>query len=277
MEDGFEPTPQELVMTLLGSHVHPRDSRKVWSGGLVALLAELGFSDGAARIALARLAHRDLLARHKQGRLVHYTLTHRTIAMLEDGDRRIFSLGRESGPDGERGEWTVLWQSIPESHRKARERLVRRLRFLGFGSIQDGTWLAPRDRDSEVVALLEELRVAEYASLMLGRPSALLDVRAFAGRAWDLDGLDQRYETFVTEFAGYGTAAGRLELDDRSSFRIRTRLVHTFRQFPSIDPELPSELISAPPKRADAVALFHDLYAALAPAAQRHFDEVTRP
>lgn len=272
MDSRFEPTPQELVMTLLGSHVHPRETRQVWSGGLVALLAELGFSDGAARIALARLAHRDLLERHKQGRLVHYTLTRRTIAVLEDGDRRIFSLGREPRAAGE---WTVLWQNVPEARRQARERLVRRLRFLGFGSIQDGTWLAPNDREEEVVALLKELDITEFAGLMLGRPSASLDVRAFAGRAWDLAGLDERYATFVAEFEGYIPADGREELDDPAAFWLRTRLVHTFRRFPSLDPELPSELIAAPAKRAAAVRLFHDLYAALAPAAQRHFDQVT--
>jgi phenylacetic acid degradation operon negative regulatory protein len=274
MDPRFEPTPQELVMTLLGSHVQPRETRQVWSGGLVALLAELGFSDGAARIALARLAHRDLLERHKRGRLVHYTLTRRTIAVLEDGDRRIFSLGREPRAAGE---WTVLWQNVPEARRQARERLVRRLRFLGFGSIQDGTWLAPHNREEEVVALLKELDITEFAGLMLGKPSGALDVRAFAGRAWDLDGLDELYAKFVAEFEAYGSNSGREELDDPGAFWLRTRLVHTFRQFPSLDPELPPELITAPAKRAAAVRLFHDLYAALAPAAQRHFDKVTGP
>jgi phenylacetic acid degradation operon negative regulatory protein len=274
MDDGFEPTPQELVMTLLGCHVHPRETRQVWSGGLVALLAELGFSGGAARIALARLAHRDLLNRHKQGRLVHYTLTRRTITVLEDGDRRIFSLGREARAAGQ---WTVLWQSVPEARRQARERLVRRLRFLGFGSIQDGTWLAPHDREQEVVTLLEELNITEYAALMLGRPSGSLDVRAFAARAWDLARLAQRYATFVAEFEGYRSTAGREKLDDPGAFWLRTKLVHTFRQFPSLDPELPAELFPVPAQRAAAVDLFHDLYGVLAPAAQRHFDEVTRP
>ncbi|SDY82100.1 phenylacetic acid degradation operon negative regulatory protein [Amycolatopsis xylanica] len=266
MDDGF--SPQELVMTLLGSHVQPRETRRVWSGGLVLLLAELGFSDGAARIALARLAHRDLLARHKEGRHVHYSLTRRTLAVLEDGDRRIFSLGRAERPSGD---WTVLWQSIPETRRRARERLVRRLRFLGFGSLQDGTWLAPLDREAEVLALLAELDVTEHAGLMLGRPSAALDLRAFVTRAWDLDELDRRYRKFVAEFGSAGEPA-----TDRDAFRLRTRLVHTFREFPALDPELPGELVPVPGKRAAAVALFHDLYAALAPAAQRHFDEVTR-
>ncbi|WP_406642715.1 PaaX family transcriptional regulator C-terminal domain-containing protein [Amycolatopsis sp. WGS_07] len=251
-------------MTLLGSYVRPRESRRVWSGGLVALLHELGFSDGAARIALTRLVRRGLLSRHREGRLVHYSLTPRTVALLDDGDRRIFGLGRRDEPAGT---WTVLWQNIPETRRQSRERLVRRLRFLGFGPVQDGTWLAPHDREAEVLALLTELEVAEYAGLMLGTPSAALDVRRLAGRAWDLDGLSARYAAFVAEFGGCPR-----DLGDAQAFAVRTRLVHTYREFPSLDPELPSELIPAPETRAAAVELFHDLYSALAPPAQRHFD-----
>jgi phenylacetic acid degradation operon negative regulatory protein len=265
--DAFEAGPQELVMTLLGSYVHPRETRRIWSGGLVAVLAELGFSDGAARIALARLARRDLLARHREGRHVHYSLTRRTVALLADGDRRIFTLGRRRP---RAGDWTVLWQNIPESHRQARERLVRRLRFLGFGPYSDGTWIAPHDREDEVLAVLDELGVTEYAGLMLGRPSAKLDVRRFAARAWDLDDLAARYAAFVAEFRGCEPRG------DAAAFEARTRLVHTFRAFPSLDPELPEDLVPPPAQRAVAVELFHDLYQALAPAAQRHFDEVTK-
>ncbi|MFG1647870.1 PaaX family transcriptional regulator C-terminal domain-containing protein [Amycolatopsis sp. NPDC049252] len=267
--DAFEASPQELVVTLLGSYVHPRETRRVWSGGLVAVLAELGFSDGAARIALTRLVRRGLLTRHREGRTVHYSLTRRTVALLADGDHRIFSLGRRERPAGE---WTVLWQSIPETRRQARERLVRRLRFLGFGPYQDGTWIAPHDREAEVLALLAELDVTEHAGLLLGRPSAALDVRRFAGRAWDLDELAARYTAFVEQFGGHRGE----DLADRTAFDVRTRLVHTFRAFPSLDPELPADLVPAPDHRAAAVELFHDLYTELAPAAQRHFDEVTR-
>ena len=39
----------------------------VWSGGLVVLLGEFGFSDGAARAALTRLVRRDLIARVARG------------------------------------------------------------------------------------------------------------------------------------------------------------------------------------------------------------------
>ncbi|HVV24999.1 MAG TPA: PaaX family transcriptional regulator C-terminal domain-containing protein [Pseudonocardiaceae bacterium] len=267
-----ELAPQDLVLSLLGAHVTHREHAAVWSGGLVALLAEFDFSAGAARIALARMVHRGLLARHRNGRLVSYTLTDRAVAILAEGDRRIFSFGREPVASTT---WTVLWQAIPEQRRQARERLVRRLRFLGFGSLQDGTWLAPHDKEREVAALLAELDVAEHAGVLLGRPAALVGFDAVLSRAWDLAGLAARYAAFVGEFAGYADPAARASLDDRAALVLRTRLVHLFRQFPSLDPELPADVADPPPDRAAAVALFHDLYPALAEPAGRHFREVT--
>jgi phenylacetic acid degradation operon negative regulatory protein len=256
-------------MTVLGASLQPR-TRSVWAGGLVALLGDFGISPGAARVALTRLTARDMLARTRTGRLADYTLTARSTAILQEGDGRIFSLGVTPN-DGDR--WTVLWHTIPDGRRVERTRLTRRLRFLGFGPVQDGTWLAPHDREREVAALLDELGVGEHAGVMLGAPAASLDFRAFVGRVWDLDELARRYRSFVEE---YGPPVGA-RLADRDAFVLRTRLIHTFRQFPALDPELPEDLVAAPPHRAGAVRLFHDLYDALAPAALRHFEEVTTP
>jgi phenylacetic acid degradation operon negative regulatory protein len=291
-----QEVPTDLVITLLGTHVQPR-SRSVWAGGLVGLLGEFGISPGAARVALTRLAARDMLARTKRGRLAHYTLTSRSTAILQEGDGRIFSLGISANTEGERASppsstvhrtheldvtsprglatnrWTVLWHTVPDGRRVERTRLTRRLRFLGFGPVQDGTWLAPRDREREVAALLDELGVGEHAGVMLGAPAASLDFRSFVGRVWDLDELARRYRRFVDDYCPFAGA----DLDDREALVLRTRLIHTFRQFPFLDPELPEELVAAPPHRAEAVGLFHDLYDALAPAAQRHFEEVTTP
>jgi phenylacetic acid degradation operon negative regulatory protein len=268
--DSFEPRPQDLVMTFLGAYVVPHD-RLVWSGGLVTLLGEFGFSAGAARVALGRMVRRGIVDRLKVGRLVSYRPTASTVALLEEGDRRIFSLGREP----HRAElWTVVWHAIPEERRLERGRLARRLRFLGFGSVQDGTWISPHNREREVVALIDELRVAGYTGVMLGRPAASLDPRALVSRAWDLDALDERYCAFSDVFSPYAQAGGRRGMDDREAFLLRTRLVHVFRRFPGLDPELPDDLMRGPRHRAEAVALFHRLYEALAPGAQRHFDAV---
>lgn len=265
---GFAPAPQDLVLTLLGAYHVPRERGEVWSGGLVRLLEEFGFSENAARVALNRLVARELLTRNRFGRHVHYELTPRTLAVLAEGDRRIFNLGRRPVRETT---WTVLWHAIPDDRRLARTRLVRRLRFLGFGSVQDGTWLAPHDREAEVAALLTELDVAEHAGVLLGRPATSVDFAVFVARVWDLDQLAERYRAFAEHFGHHEIG------DDREALLLRTRLVHTFREFPFLDPELPEDLVPAPKHRAEALGLFHDLYPALAPAAQRYFDEVTTP
>jgi phenylacetic acid degradation operon negative regulatory protein len=105
----------------------------------------------------------------------------------------------------------------------------------------------------------------------LGRPATAVDFGAFVARVWDLGDLAERYRAFVEHFRDH-------EVDsDRAALLLRTRLVHTFREFPALDPELPEDLVPAPPCRAEALRLFHFLYPALADAAQRYFDKVTRP
>jgi phenylacetic acid degradation operon negative regulatory protein len=136
-------------------------------------------------------------------------------------------------------------------------------------------WLSPHDREREVVTPIDELEVGGYAGVMVGRPAAGLDFRALVSQAWDLDALDERYLAFMEEFSPSAEAGTPRGMDERQAFLLRTRLVHVFRRFPALDPELPDELMHAPRHRAEAVALFHNLYAALAPTAQRHFDAVT--
>lgn len=263
----FDPQPQELVLSLLGGFLRPRD-RRVGAGGLVELLTEFGFSPGAARVALTRMVRRQLMTRARHGRHVDYALTERSRAILDEGDRRIFTLGREPDLPGRR--WTVLWHAIPQDRRLQRQRLARRLRFLGFGQVHDGAWVAAHDREREVAAVLAQLDVTEYAAVMLATPAGTVGLGSLPARAWDLDELGARYRDFVGDFDGCRPDA----LGDRDSFVVRTQLVHSFRQFAFLDPELPACLVAAPDHRARAVRLFGELYEALAPAGQRHFDQV---
>jgi phenylacetic acid degradation operon negative regulatory protein len=267
---GDEPLqPQDLVLTLLGTYVRPF-ARTVWSGGLVILLGEFGFSDGAARAALTRLVRRDLIARQRSGRLVHYRLTPRCERLLIEGDGRIFSLGRL--PTGA-GPWTVVWHQIPEDRRLERTRLGRRLRFLGFGSAQDSVWVAAHDHSSEVADLLSDLQVDGFASVFVATVRVGPGLPALVARAWDLSGLEERYEAFCSAFDGY-VDPDAPSLGDHDAFMVRTRLIHAFRGFAQLDPELPDELAPLSHSRGRAAEIFDSLYNGLAAPSQRHFDEV---
>ena len=263
--------PQELVITLLGTYVRPFRDR-VWSGGLVSLLGEFGFSAGAARVALTRLVRRGLIARMREGRLVHYRVTPHADRLLAEGAGRIFSLGT---PRGEGGAWTILWHQIPEDRRLELSRLAHGLRFLGFGSVQDSVWISPHDQRAGIEPLLSELGVADSAILFSAHVGAAGGLPALVSRAWDLTGLIERYDAFASEFAPFVRQGARGRLTDVEAFLVRTRVVHLFRGFTTLDPELPEELAPLSQPRSKAVATFHSLYKGLADASQRHFDAVT--
>lgn len=262
--------PQDLALTIFGSFLRAKGAL-AWSGGMVRLLGDLGVSEDGARAALNRLALRGLIVRTKRGREVFYGLTAHTQTLLEEGDRRIFGFGEAIG---DTTIWTVLWHSLPDELRAERAVLSRRLRFLGFGSVQDATWLAPHDREDEVVTLLRSLGVADHACVLVGRPAAALDVDAVLREAWDLGDVHRRYEAFLREFGPYQTKTAQRRLDDREAFVVLTRAADQFRRFPFLDPELPDRLMPRPAARPKAIAAFHKLHEGLSSAAARHFAEV---
>ncbi len=264
--------PQDLALTMLGTYLR-RPMQLAWSGGMVELLGAFDFSVEASRAALNRLATRELVARQKTGREVFYALTPRAEELLAEGDARIFRFGRNT-LDGRR--WTVLWHSLPQSRRVERARLANRLRFLGFGSVQDATWVVPHDREKEVVDLLERLGVRNYAYVLTGRPAAALDIDVVIRQAWNLDEVDRQYREFIAEFSGLRSKRAQRALSDREAFVARTKAIHAFRGFPSLDPELPEELMAKPGRRTNAIALFDEVFDGLQDAAHGHFDAVTR-
>ena len=257
--------PQDLVLTIFGSDI--RRGEAVWSGGMVKVLEGFGFTSGAARAALSRLVNRDLLARTRHGRLAFYSATPRAEALFATGDRRIFSFGRTEPAVPQ---WTVLWHAIPEADRVARSRFASQLRFLGFGSVQDATWVAARDRELEVSALLRELELERYASVIVGRMSVEVPPVALIAEAWRLADTERRYQAFLAEFGGLRSARERRRLTAAAAFRRRTLLVHRFRGFPSIDPELPAAVDPLCTLRRQAVACFDEVYAALENAARSY-------
>lgn len=265
--------PQDVVLTILGSHLR-QPGQRVWSGGMVTILEHLDFTTGAARAALARLVNRDLLARTREGRLAFYSITQRADALLSEGDRRIFTFGRDE-PAVE--QWTVLWHAIPEQQRVTRARFASRLRFLGFGSIQDATWVAARNREHEVRLLLGELDIKPYVSVMVGHIPPEIPPVALVAQAWRLGDTRRRYEAFLAEFERLRKASERRRLSPADAFRSRILLLHRFRAFPFIDPELSKQNDGVANLRRRAITCFDEVYAALEPSSADYFWHTVRP
>jgi phenylacetic acid degradation operon negative regulatory protein len=83
--------------------------------------------------------------------------------------------------------------------------------------------------------------------------------------AWDLEGLSAAYRGFVTR---YGRQRPR---DGESVFRAQTELVHDWRKFPFLDPDLPDHLLPSGWPRQRAYEVFQQRHAEWHERAQAYF------
>jgi phenylacetic acid degradation operon negative regulatory protein len=255
---------------VFGTYVLPT-RRRVWSGGIVQALEDLGFTTAAARISLSRLVRKGFLTRVKEGRRVYLEMSPNLQRVLAEGEDRIFSFGTQEPTPGM---WTLLSYSIPEDLRAERDRLRKRLTFLGFGSIHDAFWFTPRDRVDVVLRILDELRLTRYAEVFRGMPVNSEGIPELVLRAWNGEGLRKLYDAFTEEYSQYRSVGVRQRLSDRDAFLVRTRAVHQLRQFVELDPELPGRPAEQE-SRDLALETFHDVYSSLAEIAQSYFDRIT--
>ena len=98
------------------------------------------------------------------------------------------------------------------------------------------------------------------------------DIRFFGnvdfGTDVDLPALREHYEQFISDFNRLRPRGGP------ASFAAQTALVHAWRRFPFIDPDLPDDLLPRDWPRRAAFELFKDRHEKWAPAAQEHFDSL---
>lgn len=263
-------SPQHLLVTLLGDYWYGR-AEPLPSAALVDLLAEFGVSGVSARAALSRLARRGLLVLSKEGRRTSYALSQRATEMLGEGARRILSFG--AAEFSWEGRWTVATFSIPEEQRDLRHALRTRLRWLGFAPLYDGVWVSPHDRTGAAASTLAELGVST-ATLFRSEVGPESPPAGEPITAWDLDALRAQYQAMVEEYAPLVERRRQGLIGTAEALTARTALMDSWRNFPSLDPELPPELLPPDWPRAAARAVFIELYDGLAELAEARVRQV---
>ena len=144
---------------------------------------------------------------------------------------------------------------VPEERREVRHQMRTRLAWAGFGSLGGGLWITPHaEREHELADVAGDGSAAELVSFRaelgaLGEPARVV------ADAWDLDALADAYRAFVTRF-------GRMRpRGPEAEFRAQTLLVHEWRRFPFLDPDLPEGMLPARWPRGRAHELFHARHA----------------
>ncbi|MDY7104790.1 MAG: PaaX family transcriptional regulator C-terminal domain-containing protein [Actinomycetota bacterium] len=258
-------TASGLLMTLMGEFMLPLGGT-AWTQTIIGLAERLGVRDKAARQALARTCDRGWLDRERVGRQTRWILTDHATELLEPGAERIYGFGQDRRPWD--GSWLMLLASVPERDRNVRYRMGLGLSWAGFGSIGQGIWLSPWvDRESVAVEVLRDLGVE--ATSFHGSLGQLGDAPDLAGRAWDLPELRGHYERFLDDT---DALTGRLP-DGGDAAAELAALVHRWRRFPFLDPDLPDALLPDDWPGPVAARRFADLRASLLAGARTWWTE----
>jgi len=254
---------RSALFDLYGDYLRPRGGRAPVAA-LVRLLGPLGVAAPAVRTAVSRMVRQGWLRPLRLASGPGYQLTPKALRRLDDAAARIYRTGDPTW-DG-RFDLIVL---EPPAQRADRARLAAGLGFLGYGTIDGGTWLAARPSD-EVEALLDEA-VTRHERFTASHAGGVKGAVELVRRAWDLDEIGTAYERFVATLTPVVDRV-RPGTDDEEAYAARFALVHAWRTFLFRDPQLPAELL---PERwaGTAAAEFFDRHSTrLRPAADRYVD-----
>lgn len=232
----------------------------------VEALAPLGVGEPAVRQTLYRMEKSGALEARRAGRVKLYAPSPPTRAVMEAGRARMLGAD-ESGWDGQ---WTVIHFRFPAAEWQLRDRLREVLMVEGFGALDPGLYLHPRDRAARVAAAAREAGVEDRLFIVRGHHREGGEARRLVHDLWDIAGIRGRYHTFLERFEAVDPGA----LSDFEAFAVRFAAVFQFFRITWDDPELPLELLPDdwPGSRARARAA--EIYRGLDAPAVRFADAV---
>jgi phenylacetic acid degradation operon negative regulatory protein len=261
--------PRQLIVTVYGLYSRPEGG---WMSvaSLISLLTDLGVDEPAVRSSISRLKRRGILRASRRGGAAGYELSDEALAILREGDQRIFRQERATLDDG----WLLAVFSVPEAERQKRHVLRSQLARLGFGTAAPGVWIAPAHLHDATADLLRRLGLDSYADLFRAHHVAFGELAAKVRRWWDLDELERLYGQFLDAHDPLLRQWRSRPTDERDAFADYVRVLTDWRRLPYLDPGLPAELLPGDWIGIRAAGLFFTLRAQLEDAARAHVSQV---
>ena len=261
---------RHLIITVYGLYAR-HDGGWLSVATLIRLLADLGIDESATRSAISRLKRRGILQSRRYGGSAGYELSAEAVAILREGDARIFRRRRATPADG----WLLAVFSVPESERHRRHVLRSELTRLGFGMVAPGVWIVPAHPQDTTAETLRRLELDEYADLFRADHLAFGDPAEKIRRWWDLDELERQYESFIRMHQPLLEAFGPAPPGEQEAFAGYVRVLTDWRRLPYLDPGLPAELLPDGWVGIRAADLFFALRALLEEPARSYVKAVT--
>ena len=265
---------RHLIVTVYGLYARS-DGGWLSVAALIRLLADLGVDEPAVRSAISRLKRRGMLVSRRQDGAAGYQLSAEALAILREGDARIFRRRRATLADG----WLLAVFSVPESQRDRRHVLRSELTRLGFGMVAPGVWIVPAHPQDTTEQTLRRLGLESYADLYHADHLAFGDPADKIRRWWDLEELERRYEAFIRAhepaLRRWQEQRGKQAPPARdAAFADYVRALTDWRRLPYSDPGLPVELLPDEWIGTRAAEEFFALRALLEEPARAHVQQV---
>ncbi|MGP3534129.1 PaaX family transcriptional regulator [Microbacterium sp. RD1] len=230
---------QSVIITLLGELWPLGEPARVPSMAIADILSSIGISETATRSALSRMQRNGTLDLHKSGRRTLYSIAGEVATSIPGSTELTMGFGDSSRPWS--GDWTVVVFSLPESQRAVRQNLRDKLRWLGFGPLRDGVWVAPRCEATTALAELGDLLPDNAVVLRSQEFFGAVDVET----AWPLEPVRDAYASFIEDFRPYMFSLRASTVAPTEAFRVWTSLLGRWRAFPTMDPDLPASQMPA--------------------------------
>lgn len=224
------------------------------ASSITGLMVELGVTAPGARSAVMRVKNKGLLLPEVMHGTRGYRLNPDATAMLERGDRRIYSVCATEKSD----QWCLISFSVPEEMRAVRHQVRRHLHWLGCGSINNGLFICPYHLVEEIADVLHAFEVRPHA--VIARADRLQPGIAFetaVGQWWDLDELARLHRQFID--TARALVIGPSPVEPRLAFHRFVTGVDAWRMIPYRDPGLASDLLPENWPGRTSSALFADL------------------
>lgn len=229
----------DVVMVFLGLLLDPNvgdfSSMRFGVRAPITILGELGVSENAVRMALARQVHRGVLEQARSGGTLVYALTDLGLEIIRQGGARIRSVDPFASTFTV---WTLASFSVPERRRDLRNRLRIHLHRCGFRPLRDGLWvafnsfaaeLATQDLDAELIDNCE-------LDVFVATPYRGAGLSEMARSGWDVEDMRARHERFLARWEHHdGTVSRALPL--------LTLFVADWIDLLQHDPGLPREVV----------------------------------
>ncbi|MFC4055512.1 PaaX family transcriptional regulator C-terminal domain-containing protein [Actinomadura syzygii] len=269
---GRSQMPRALIVTVYG--LYARESGGWLSvASVIRLLAGCGVDAPSVRSAVFRLKKRGLLISRKRGGVAGYALSEDGLAILREGDRRIFERRRAVLEDG----WLLVVFSVPETERDRRHQLRSRLSWLGFGTVSAGVWIAPAHLLEETRDVLTRHGLTSYVNLFQSQHVGFEDIAGQAPAWWDLTRLQHLYQEFLDRHEPVLERYARGgDVDPAVAFTDYLAALTDWRRLPYSDPGLAVEVLPEDWNGVRAADTFFELHERLAKPAHEYVESVLR-